>query len=786
MGRCARFLGLSLVLGGLTLSVGAEAAFGAVRTGQPGEYAMDQHQVGADTSVGVDLFSGNLLVVQQDLVPAASTYWVAYSHSYNSLAATANNGMGPRWAFSVGPSVFLDIATSTVTAHGPNGYAQVFTEAADGSYAPPVGSSATLTKSTSGSYTLVQSPDATRLTFDSSGQLTDIVDAASRPFTVAQTSAGGHTVLSSFGTSDGRRINASYNGDARVREIDDPASTHRSYTYDAQGRLASYVSSTGTTTYGYDTNGFLNSIALPNGDAVATVNFSDGRVSSLTITLSGAAAQTYTYTYTSGNTTTVTYPDASQDINAFDSDGQLLEDPGVMAEAVADYAAATDVSETQAAADLVLQDASAPLEDPLNVGLGDFYTGMWVDPSDGRLKISVAIGAPLDYVTDQIAAQGLTSQTDIIQRQATWSDLTSAQDSIDSSLSELADAGLVELSITPENGAVQIEKTNALSSAQEAQISAAVASATVPVTVHESDVAAFNSSGTGANDCNLNALCGYPLRGGIHIQPNGVLTYDTAGSCTAGFMARRNTDSKLFMVTAGHCLAEFGPVGGALYTSAPGDTYTDATETRPSYGSRLIGTKDRYFFGTDAQLSSGDGTGGGGDAGIVAINNPIVTNPSFDTLFDSAIARWASASEGTSKKELYPITAAASASGGDKRTGNEVCLSAAPIVTNDSQQSAPRAQFICGRQIATNVKATYTEKALDDLKVHLRGLTRVDWCPQGRRTTGVIGGTSGGPIFVGHTAYGLQSGKRDENGCIGTYEPIADAASALGVTIQTG
>jgi YD repeat-containing protein len=752
----------------------ASAAMGAVRTGQPGEYAVDEHAL-SDATISVDLFSGNLLVTQQDLAPAVGTAWVAYEHSYNSQSPTANNGMGPRWQLGVGPAIELEITSSSVTAHGPNGYVQAFSERADGTFSAPAGSAATLTHQSNGTYVLVEPLLGTQLMFTSAGTLTDTVDAAGRAFTVAMTSAAGQTVLSSFGTASGQRINVSYNGDSRVREIDDPASVHRYYTYNAQGRLATFQGPAGTTTYGYDANGFLNSIALPDGSTASTVNLSDGRVSSLTITLAGGSAQTYTYSYTTGNTTTVTYPDTSQDSNAFDDDGELTEDPGVTAEATGVYAAAMGVSATQAQADVALQNQAAPLEDSLNNGLGDFYTGMWVDPADGRLKVAVATGAPLQFVTDQIATLGLTAQTDIIQRSATWADITAAKDTIDDDLSDLSDAGLVETSITPQNGAIHIEKTNSLSAAQEQEITAAVTASPVPVSVHQTDVTVFESGGTSANVCNSYALCQTPLRGGIHIQPNSTGSgADTSVSCSAGFMAR-GYDQKLYVMTAGHCLYE--GASGSWYTSWPGDTTDDGTGQQVlSFGHRLIGAEHSYFFGNTQ--GSVDG-GGGGDAGLIAVSDP----SSASQRFDSMIALWAAPQIPVAKKELYHITGTSFAPGNWKTANKILCVSGAPLGLNDGQ---PHASFLCG--ILTGVGVTVPQGGYhtETGTVPVHNVNEVNWCPADYRQSGVLGGISGAPIFADHHAYGIQSGNRGGNGCIGYYQPINRAAEALHVTIQTG
>ena len=143
---------------------------------------------------------------------------------------------------------------------------------------------------------------------------------AGRPFTVQNTSAAGHTVLSSYGTSSGRRANLSYTGDSMVRELDDPASGHHYYTY-TSGRLTRYEGADGAqTNYGYDTYGLLNRVATSDGTIVTTSNLPDGRVATFTVTPIGGTAQTTSFDYTIAGQTTVTTPDGKSLVYVYDND----------------------------------------------------------------------------------------------------------------------------------------------------------------------------------------------------------------------------------------------------------------------------------------------------------------------------------------------------------------------------------------------------------------------------------------------------------------------------------
>jgi YD repeat-containing protein len=739
-----------------TMAGSASAAWGAVRTGQPGQYATDYHQLGAEASVAVDLFSGNLLFTQEDLVPADATFWVAYGKSYNSLADSQNTGLGPRWALSVGPSVRLQTGSSQVVVFGPNGYRQQFTGSGTGQLAAPAGSDAVLVRSPDGSYTLTQPLLHTTLTFNSSGVLTNVVDAANRAFTVTSTSAAGQTVLSSYGTAGGQRINASYNGDARIREIDDPASAHRYYFYDPSGRLSRYEAPAGTTTYAYDANGYLNDVDLPDGTTVSTVNLADGRVSSLTITSSGNVAETTTYTYGQDDTTTVGFPNGGQQDYGFDSEGRLSENPAVAAEAAAFYTADTGSTIQEAKAVLALQNQAAPLGDRLNLGLGDFYTGMWVDDTDRRLKVSVAIGTPLPYLTTQIAELGLTAQTDIVQREATWADLTGAQESVESQLATLLNDGLVELSIRPDLGSVQIDKANSLNTAQEQQISDAVQSSPVPVNVQPQPYAVLTSEPA---SCSATALCTPPIRGGQHIQA----TQGNAAvnSCSAGFYVQSNSDNLPYILTAGHCLV-LGD--GPIYSSQLSDG---------QFGAREIGTRHSWVFGNNFRHPS-TVDGRDGDAGIFSI-----TSAFWKKGLAPYITVWASESENSDYQERYPIIGTRYTPRDYKTVQWLMCAAGAPIVEDEFGEDVPQGDMMCGRVTGINAVAEYGESTV-------RHLGKVNMCADDYRTTGIRGGMSGGPVFVGNAAYGIVSGRSEPNGCTLYYQSVNDAADALGVHVVTG
>lgn len=168
----------------------------------------------------------------------------------------------------------LAIATGKVTYRTDDGASFVFTQNSDGTYTAPAGSAAKLVKGTS-TYT-VTTQDHTKRTFNSSGQLTSVVDKAGKGLTLTYASgtlasvkdAAGRTttftpsgdgLLSKVGLPDGTSVLYGYTG-GLLTSVTDPAGRASSYAYDANKRLSSYTDPAGgKVTNVYDTAGRIKS-----------------------------------------------------------------------------------------------------------------------------------------------------------------------------------------------------------------------------------------------------------------------------------------------------------------------------------------------------------------------------------------------------------------------------------------------------------------------------------------------------------------------------------------------
>jgi len=287
----------------LACALMAEA--GQARTGQPGYLTYRAEQV-AGATIGVDVGSGNLRVVQEDLADGDAGYGVRVQRFYNSQAAVpgfADAILGPRWIFDVGVQARLRFSEDTATVYGPDGFVQTLTRDAGGVFRGPTGFDGELRRDPAGTSTLTRSDG--ELVFAADGQLSETRDAQGRRFTVQTSSAAGQIILSSYGTADGRRANFSYDGEPRVREFRDPASRPHTYGFDAAKRLHRQVQPGGReTTFAYDSSGLLRRIDIrPSGEVVTFDIRPDGRVLSYTVSVQGQADRSVDFAYADELTT---------------------------------------------------------------------------------------------------------------------------------------------------------------------------------------------------------------------------------------------------------------------------------------------------------------------------------------------------------------------------------------------------------------------------------------------------------------------------------------------------
>ncbi|MCL7381280.1 DUF6531 domain-containing protein [Streptomyces sp. 35G-GA-8] len=198
---------------------------------------------------------------------------LALERTYRS-DSSATGLLGRGWAtpFDAG----LTVATGKVTYRADDGASFVFTQASDGTYTAPAGSTAKLVKGTS-TYTLT-TPDHTRRTFDSGGLLTSVVDTAGKGLSLTYASGK----LAAVKDAADRTTTFTTGTDGLLSKVSLPDGTSVSYGY-TDGLLASVTDPAGkTSSYAYGADKRLSSYTDPAGGKVANTYDSAGRVTSQT------------------------------------------------------------------------------------------------------------------------------------------------------------------------------------------------------------------------------------------------------------------------------------------------------------------------------------------------------------------------------------------------------------------------------------------------------------------------------------------------------------------------
>lgn len=214
--------------------------------------------------------------------------------------------------------------------------------------------------------------------------------------------------------------------------------------------------------------------------------------------------------------------------------------------------------------------------------------------------------------------------------------------------------------------------------------------------------------------------CDPPLRGGV-------LTIAPSYECTIGFIAKRRSDGARVALTAGHCIAHDPD---RLWSSKFASNGITAN----------IGSPGNYQLG------------GSTDAGIIHIDP--------DRLFHRTkpwVVVGRSNPSHTSVNTAYRIRGTR-----EPKVGRFVCHTSA-FKFNTGKWTD------CGEITRTNV----TEDFRDGAEVH--HLAQVD-------SFGSAGGSSGGPWYGRHRAYGLHVGHADV-GSVAYFTPIGRVQDALNVDI---
>ncbi|HAG75476.1 MAG TPA: Rhs family protein [Thauera sp.] len=300
-------------VGGFPLSLGLQKLYSSGARTQDGPLGKGwTHSLAASTRVGSDGFQGMGEDSALDAVPTLVEKLVALD-----LLADAAKPLDKMVIATLGQRWFGDqlINNTVVVQQGLNG--EVFVKLPDGSYNPPPGNAARLTKQGDGTYQY-ETLNRAKLAFNSAGKLATYTHPSGVQAKFTYSGAN----LTQVANSLGRVLNFTYSG-ARISAVSD-GTRSIGYAFDANGNLTSYTDATAkTTTYQYDLPGRMTKFFYPSTPTVAfATNVYDtlGRVQTQT----NAAGKLYTY-YFAGSRSEEVGPGAVSKVSYFDAFGKELK-----------------------------------------------------------------------------------------------------------------------------------------------------------------------------------------------------------------------------------------------------------------------------------------------------------------------------------------------------------------------------------------------------------------------------------------------------------------------------
>jgi YD repeat-containing protein len=429
------------------------------------------------------------------------------------------------------------------------------------------------------------------------------------------------------------------------------------------------------------------------------------------------------------------------------------------------------ISASAAFSRLAIQDAAIPVLDNVEAAIGSSATGdEWFDDATGRLEIGVVssanppAGANVDNAKAILTQAGIQDSSDFVNVAFTTSQLEDTQATIDQDLSDLEDSGAIRTGIDPATNSVDLTEADDLTSAQDGVVADAISAAggttdgspgLVPVvTTLESS----NNVGVEPEACGFNrprgegsrnwVTCDPTLRGSVAIND----AFENGGACTLGFPARGTgaqpngvPNNRRVVLTAGHCL---------YYSELESiDNRLPKWYTYDAHGHRRLLRDTRGQFGYE--FGNGETKG---DWGFLEIADTDYWQPHSDIYAGSGRPDYAIARDGSVKK------------------GETVCMTSGPPLATraggPSDATANKHQA-CGHVIDPDVSAEGPPAPDSHRPQHLV-MTSI---------TTTVSGSSGSPVYLNHTAFGLESGSTRDGHHYMVYQPIRSAEKASGTAV---
>ncbi len=391
--------------------------------------------------------------------------------------------------------------------------------------------------------------------------------------------------------------------------------------------------------------------------------------------------------------------------------------------------AAAGAGSTRGEAEAAITDAGVIPK--LESTLGGAFGGVWFDPPTLKLHVGVTSAASRGQA-EAIAAESRLADTVVETHvRSTWDQLGEAEDRWYNRLEDLFARGEASIALLPDENAVQVSISSAVSSTRLAALKQAAATDEAKILVEVSPPRSL--VGQPAEKCaefkKFNANCDSSITSGVTIEEV------NKGSCTAGPLLKRKSPAnstqatETFVLTAGHCFHPTG-VGQEWW----------AKETKGT--KQQLGKVFEWLLPTPLIPNI--------DAGVIKVENAFWTLGA-DPPVEPHRAAWVAG------KEHEPATVAGEE---EPALNMKVCLS--------GQRSGIR----CGEVTAVKQKVSieYTAKEM----AICEELAKVSFPGRAGK------GDSGGPIYkesapetiVGHYVAVLEEAGFPEEGQVGWFQPL--------------
>ena len=563
----------------------------------------------------VNVASGRLLVRDDDATVSTAGPGLAITRYYNSADPYCCSTLGMQWRLGAAARIQRP-GNGDVSVQFPSGTWARFPRNPDGTtYGPDRSVDATLVKTATG-FT-VERGDGERFLFDSNNRLvrreqTGVTGAV----TYAYDAAGKLTTITD---AEQRLTRLGYNTAGKLSTVTLPDGRVITYAYTSGGMLQSRTFAGATTSYEYESGGKLKRVKTPTGNIKASYD-AKGRVISFTrvtnpttdtglttqfayhdkTSLGACPAESAGRTVETSEDGVITYC-WDERLEVIETTYPGTESP-VVEEMVADgYADRHSVSIETAKVALDTQGRATGLGEVVSEGATEAgYGGVWFDHGDRHMKVGLTPATDATPVQNELAARGLTNRSDIVRVPHTQGKLIIERDRILNQVLDLVTREVVAGGFRANHNDVLIEVAASITAAERSRVNAAVAGATVPVTVRQSTEQSFNVEeySCGGRSCDP------PMRGGVGMRLTNPFN---SIFCTTGFIGRliaAAPNNTPHVLTAGHCNRRLSLADEPARVPRGGDN--DLDQDRPW---NLLGFLRPGWYETES-----------GDFGLIGIN----------------------------------------------------------------------------------------------------------------------------------------------------------------------